>query len=223
MQVQPAITSKTLTERSRAELAELLPAEYRYFKSYQHFRVPFDDGAAYLSINAVTHGSGVYYLAFYLGTRVESLQDRIGAVLGEPRRARHHERNISCYSVNIGPSSPHWPYPIRANWALESLADFETHAEQIRTFIMDLAVPFLSSHRTPEAIRHTLLETPGHTINFEPYKEILIASLMNGDPARLLEDVARLERTYATSVDSYRAGFEHVRDRVLQYAKSGGT
>jgi hypothetical protein len=213
--VIPDITTRALEERTRAELDRLLPATYRYFKSYHHFREGFEDGVAYLTINTVTHGRGVYNLAFYLGTRVDSLQDRVSAVLGEPRRMSHDSRSISCYSVNIGPQSPHWPFPFWAHWSLERMSDFESHVEELQRFIVELALPFLEEHRTAEAVRKTLLDHPGHSINLEPYKQILVASAMNGDRDRLIHDIRQLEARYAGHVATYRQEFELVRDKVL--------
>ena len=219
--MSPALTTRALEERVKAELDKLLPASYRYFKSHHHFREEFQGGVAYLTINAVTPRSGVYSLAFYLGTRVDSLQERISGVLGKPWRASHEERSIDCYSVNIGPMSKHWPFPIWANWSLVQLSDFESHVEEIKRFIMELALPFLTEHRTAEAIRKTLLHSPGHALSFAPYRAILVASVIKGDRDRLMEDIKALEERYASHVMSSRQEFEQFRDKVLRYVGDG--
>jgi hypothetical protein len=213
-----AINTQTLVERSRVDIAGRLPPTYRYFKTDCDFREPFDGGMAYLRINVVTHSRGVYWLAFYLSTRVDSLQERISSVLSEPRQPIHYDLSISCYSVNIGPKSPHWPYPFTPNWSFVDEADFGCHVKEIGAFISDLAMPFLTLHRTPEAVRQTLVDNPGHAINLEPYKQILVASLMHGDRGRLVSDIDLLEKRYAGFVEPYRKRFKDVRDRVLQHA-----
>lgn len=217
----PDLTTKTLEERTKSELDRLLPPTYRYLKSHHHFREQFDDGVAYLTLDTTTPRRGVYTLAFYLGTRVDSLQERISTVLGEPRRPSHDERSIDCYSVNIGPMSKHWPFPIWANWSLIQPSDFESHVEEIKRFIMELALPFLAEHRTPEAIRKTLLEHPGHAIGLATYRPILVASVIKGDRDRLTEDIKRLEQRYAGHVPRFREEFERFRDKVLRYVAGG--
>jgi hypothetical protein len=217
----PALTTRALEERTKAELDKLLPPSYRYFKSYHHFREEFEGGVAYLTLNAVTPRTGVYSLAFYLRTRVDSLQERISNVLGRPRQPSHDESSIECYSVNIGPTSERWPFPIWANWLLVELSEFESRVEEIRRFIVELALPFLTEHRTPEAIRKTLLDNPGHALSFSPYRQILVASVINGDRERLMEDIRRLEERYASHVASSREEFEQFRDKVLRYVREG--
>lgn len=211
-----ALSTATLADRCRSHLAQLLPATFRYYKTAQHFREPFDGGVAYLTINAVTPGRGVYHLAFYFGTRVDALEDRISEVFrGRPRTPSHDERSITCYSVNLGPESRHWPYPFRPDWSFESLDGYAGHAPQIERFVAEVALPFLRQHRTPEAVRETLLRQPGHAINLEPYKAILAASLLHGDRARLLEDIAELKARYAAHVERYRSDFERACAQAL--------
>lgn len=219
--MSPALTTRGLEERTRAELDKLLPASYRYFKSYHHCREEFQGGVAYLTINTTTPRAGVYSLAFYLGTRVDSLQEGISSVLGKPRQASHDERSIECYSVNIGPMSKHWPFPIWANWLLAELSEFESRVEEIRRFIIELAVPFLAEHRTADAIRNTLLHNPGHALSLAPYRQVLVASVVNGDRDRLMEDIKALEARYAGHVERSRQEFEQFRDKVLRYVGDG--
>jgi hypothetical protein len=44
---------------------------------------------------------------------------------------------------------------------------------------------------------------------------------MHGDRGRLMSDIDLLGKRYAGFVETYRAKFEHVRDRVLECATSG--
>ena len=117
--------------------------------------------------------------------------------------------------------SKHWPFPIWANWSLVQLSDFESHVEEIKRFVMELALPYLTEHRTAEAIRKTLLESPGHGLSLWPYRAILVASVIKGDRDRLMDDIKALERRYAGHVENWRREFEQFRDEVLRYVGAG--
>jgi hypothetical protein len=215
------LTTKSLAAETQHLLARLLPDDFRYFKSYQHFRKQFSGGFSYLSIDAVTHNQSVYYLAFYLGVRIDGLERRIQSLWGDDTKLDHYNRSIWCYTVNIGPSSPHWSFPIFGLWAFQSLDDLSENEGSLRAFVQELIIPYLLAHESPEAIRETLLKYPGHAQNIYPYEQILTLDLIGGENINLESDLALLEERYANHIPSFRERFYTFRDKI-RLAMSGG-
>jgi hypothetical protein len=215
------LTTKSLEAEAQHLLSRLLPDGFRYFKSYHHFRRQFSGGLSYLSVNAVTHNQSVYYLAFYLGVRIDALERCIKSLWGDDARLNHYDRSIWCYTVNISPSSPHWSFPISGQWAFQNLDDLSGDEVGISTFVKELAIPYLILHERQGAIREMLLEYPGHAQNPYPYEQILAVDLIEDKNVSLEGDLAILEGRYANHVPSFRERFHAFRDRIL-LAKSGG-
>ena len=125
------LTTKSLTDWTRDLLQPALPSEFRFFKSFGHFRKVFEGGVSYLGIDAVTHGRGWYHLAFYLGVRHDALERQIRDLLGLDPKLGHYDRSIRCYTVNIGPDSPHWRYAIRGSWSFAVVEELPAAASAI--------------------------------------------------------------------------------------------
>jgi hypothetical protein len=214
------IPAAELRDRCRAELAQLLGPNYRHYKSYRHFRASFEGGTEYLEIVVATHGR-CQHLAFRFGTRVDALQQCVSKAMNETEPNVHHVSSISSYSVNIGPTSPHWPYPIRGAWWIESELDFDRALRQIRAFVFDLILPFLATHHTSEAIRETLLERPGRSTIHRPYVQILAASLLAGNYPRFLSDIDQLESQYIAFRPGYLSDFIKARDKLSKCVQIG--
>jgi hypothetical protein len=215
------LTTKSLAVEAEQLLAHLLLGDFRYFKSYHHFRKQFFGGLSYLSIDTFTHNQSIYHLAFYLGVRIDNLETLIKSLWGDDRKLSHDDRSIWCYTVNIGPSSPHWAFPIFGLWTFQSLDDFSENKDSIRTFVQELAIPYLLAHERPEAIRETLLKYPGHAQNIYPYEQILTLDLMGGENINLESDLALLEERYANHIPSFRERFHTFRDKILLARPSG--
>jgi hypothetical protein len=195
----------------------VLSADTRFFKSVGQFRRPFEGGVSYIGVDAVTHGRGVYHLAFYLGVRHDALELRIRQLLGLDPKLNHYDRSIRCYTVNIGPDSPHWRYPIRGSWAFVDPREFSAAGDEILHFVRDLAVPFLRQHEELWAVRRTLLEEPGHAQNLQPYRQILMIDRILGNEDQAVADLAMLEGRYAGFHERPLAEFHDFRDRFLKY------
>jgi hypothetical protein len=213
------LTTKSLTEWTRDLLQRVLPSEFRFFKSFGHFRKVFNGGISYLVIDAVTHGRGWYHLAFYLGVRHDVLERQIHELLRLDRKLSHYDRSIRCYTVNIGPDSPHRRYAIRGSWSFAVVDELPAAASPIVTFVADLAVPFLRQHESIQAVRRTLVEEPGHAQNLEPYRQILMIDRILGDEQQATVDLAMLEKRYAGLRDRPLREFHEFRNRFL---KRGG-
>jgi hypothetical protein len=209
------LTTKSLAAETQHILSPLLLGDFRYFKSYNHFRKQFSGGLSYLSINAVTHKQSIYYLAFYLGVRIDGLERSIKSLWGDNTKLDHYDRSIWCYTVNISPTSPHWSFPISGHWAFQRLDDFSENAASIRTFVQELAIPYLLTHENRDAIRETLLKYPGHAQNAYPYEQILSVDLMRGENINLKSDLALLEERYSNHVPEFRERFYAFRDKIL--------
>ena len=120
------LTTQTLTDWTADTLGFLTESGFRYFRSYTHFRRKDPHGFSYITVNATTHNRASYNLAFYFGTRIEALEHRIRQILGGDSKLDHWCRSITNYTVNIGPSSPHWSYPVRGKWSYGAYADLES-------------------------------------------------------------------------------------------------
>jgi hypothetical protein len=209
------LTTKSLAAETQHILSPVLPGDFRYFKSYNHFRKQFSGGLSYLSIDAVTHNQSIYYLAFYLGVRIDALERYIKSLWDAETKLDHYARSIWCYTINIGPSSPHWSFPIFGLWTFQNLDDVSENESSIRTFVEELAIPYLLAHERPEAIRETLLKYHGRAQNVYPYEQILTLDLMGSENVNLESDLVLLEERYANHIPEFRERFYAFRDKIL--------
>jgi hypothetical protein len=128
--------------------------------------------------------------------------------MGDTRKVSHHDQTIWNYTVNIGPTSPHWQFPIRGTWTLGTLEEFDGVSMEISRFVQELALPFLDEHQDPLALRRTLVETPGHATNIWPYRQILAIDRLYGSLAQTESDIALLDRRYARYAQKPRQEFD---------------
>lgn len=190
------LTTKNLTDATAASLAWLGDHGFKYFKSYNHFRRKNNNGYSYVHINSVTHNRIAYHLTFYLGVQITDVETCILELMGDTRKIDHYDRTIWNYTVNIGPSSPHWSYPIQGRWTLGSLDEFDSLMVEVNAFVRDLGVPFVTEHQDTVSIRRTLMESPGHAANIRPYRPILAIGYLNGSATQLEADIAILDKRY---------------------------
>jgi hypothetical protein len=191
-----ALTTQSLSAAAADSLSWLGDHGFRYFKSYDHFRRKNDNGYSYITINSVTHDRRNYYLAFCIGVQITEIESWVLRLLGETRNLTHYDRSILNYTVNIGPTSPHWQFPIRGQWTITTLAEFQGFAAEVSQFVRDLALPFVDEHRDPLAIRRTLIDAPGHATNIWPYRPLLAIDCLYGSPEQTETDIALLNQRY---------------------------
>jgi hypothetical protein len=191
-----ALTTKHLTDRIATALAFLADNGFRYFRSFHHFRRSDPAGYSYIRISSVTHNRTVYHLAFHVGVRIDALEATVREILQQPTELTHHDRSVLNYTVNIGPESPNWNYPIRGLWTFQSDRDIDEQLPEITNFVRDLVLPFLDRNTTSAAIRETLLDFPRHTINLKPFQQILGADVLTSDVAQLDADYFTLCQRY---------------------------
>jgi hypothetical protein len=202
------MTTESLSAAATASLSWLTEHGFRYFKSYDHFRRKNNNGFSYITINSVTHNRIAYQLAFYLGVQITEVESWVLKLMGETRKVSHSDRTIWNYTVNIGPTSPHWQFPIRGTWTLEALEEFHGVSPEISEFVRKLALPFVDEHQDPLALRRTLVETPGHATNIWPYRQILAIDSLYGPPEQTQADINLLVRRYERYAPGPRKEFD---------------
>jgi len=155
-----------------------------------------------------------------MGTCVNHLQDEIAVISGNPRQADAYERSILMYSPNIGPHTSHWKYPVHADWRCTSLANLQEKLPEIRAFVADIVLPYLTRHQMVEAVRDTLLHTPGHSANSNPHEQILAASVIQKNAHRLRDDIRILDARYADYIPISRLAYEVFRDQAVEILRA---
>jgi hypothetical protein len=167
-----------------------------------------DNGFSYITINTVTHDRTNYHLAFNIGVQITEVETWVLRLLGQTRDVTHYDRSIWNYTVNIGPTSPHWQFPIRGSWTITSLAEFPRFVAEVSGFVKDLALPFVDEHRDPSAIRRTLIDSPGHATNIWPYRPLLAIDCLYGSLEQTEADLGLLEQRYACLAPRPRKEFD---------------
>jgi len=201
------LTTESLAAAAAESLSWLSELGFKYFKSYRHFRKKTQTGFSYVSLNTVTHNRQNHQLAFYLATRVDKVEGKIKELHSRNLKLNHYDRTIWLYTVNVGPDSPHWTYPIGGTWSIGRLADFSSIEPEITSFIRDLGLPYVSDHIDPLKVHETLIRAPGHATNLYPYEQILAADLLF-QPDHIDSDIALLRDRYRKFADQPKARFE---------------
>jgi hypothetical protein len=191
-----SLTTKVITERVSDALTFLTGDGFRYFRSFEHFRRDDPQGHSYVAINSVTHNRLDYHLAFNIGVRIDVLESTIRQILRQPAKLTHYDRSITNYTVNIGPNSHGWPYPIAGTWTFREERDIDCQLSEVSTFIRELVLPFLDRNTTSAAVRETLLAFPRHTQNLKPFQQILAADILADDASQLEADYSLLSERH---------------------------
>jgi hypothetical protein len=216
------LTTESLTEEAAASLGWLSQHGFKYFKSFQHFRKTNENGFSYIHLNAVTHNRSAYHLAFYLGVQITAVEKAILDIRCESRKISHHDRTIWNYTVNIGPESHGWRYPISGTWTGYSSDDFKSAAPEMSRFVSDLGLPFVTENSDPAKLRTLLIEKPGHATHIYPYRSILAVDHLFGTDQQLKDDIALLDRRYAGFGPYPRKEFDEFVAKTLEYRKKNG-
>ena len=164
------VRKKEILATASRTLSTLL-RDFRYYASFGQFRGPFDDGTSYVTLS---YAKGVLALRFGVHhNRVESLKQRLfGIAIGKPQ---HFPTTISKFSYNMGPRSPHWPYPTEATWPISGTEGLALATNEIKAFVQETVLPYVLMHREPLAIRSTLLNEPGRADGWFPVDATIFA------------------------------------------------
>jgi hypothetical protein len=144
---------------------------FRYHKTSQQFRGPFCDGTAYVDVD---YAKGMVALRFGVWhEKIESLKRRLFGV--DNSKPPHFPSTISKYSYNMGPLSPHWPYPTEVTWPISGTEGLALACGEIETFVLETVVPYVMTHREPIAIRSTFIYDPGRADTWFPIDATVFA------------------------------------------------
>jgi len=150
------VDKRTIFEAFSSSLAPTLPG-FRYYKTFGHFRDVFEHGTSYIGFE---RGNGVVSLRFGVThSEVERVRQRLFE--GVSASTYPQPRTISKYTPNMGPDSPHWPYPSRPQWPVSGSEGLARACPEMVAFVQNVALPYVIDHRDPERIRDTLVNHPG--------------------------------------------------------------
>ena len=187
-----------------ASALELYLPEYRYFKSFAHFRRSFAHGTSYIGFE---RGHGVVSLRF--GVLHADVERAKVTLFGEPSyHFGHHARTISMYTANMGPSSPHWSYPVRPAWPIFGTDGLQRASYELVSFVKDVVLPYVTAHEDAARIRETLVTTPGRADQFSPSQTIFAIDYLLRDQQRLEDDFALLTERSKGYVGDYRTNLQ---------------
>ena len=210
-------TTESVTEKVVASLDWLTTHGFRYYRTHQHFRKTNPNGFSYIHLNSVTHNRSAYHLAFYLGVQITEVEKTILKIRGESRKLSHYDRTIWNYTVNIGPESSNWKYPIPGTWTGFSLEDFESSAPEISRFVRDLALPYVTENSDPTVLRQRMIDEPRQVTHHYPYRSILAIDALYGTDAQLSEDIALLDARYAKFGPLPRKEFDEFIEAIQKF------
>jgi len=202
------ITTALVRNSTKELLAFLKDDGFAYLSTANQFRKKHHSGYSYINLDVVTHDRRTYELAFYLAVQVTDVETKRKELTGSSGKPGLFDRTIWCYTVNIGPGSPHWDYPIRGNWRFTAEKGLLDSKVQIESFTRDLSLPYISRHVDPDEIRKTLLTQKGHAQNLYPFQEILTIDLLYYGGEQLRADVDRLRTIYSSMAPRFRSAFE---------------
>jgi hypothetical protein len=192
----------------RDQLAFLEVGGFRYYKTSRTFLRKYANGTSSIVVNVVSHSPGSSSLAFYLVVRIDDVERKKMELLGGPNPSWHQDCTISAYTVNFGPGSPHWDFPIRGSWSFGSEEEVWAAKPEIEAFTRELSLPYVSRHVDPAEIRSTLLTARERTINLRPYQEILTIDLLYFDRNRLRDDIECMRESYRSMSPEFQSDFE---------------
>jgi hypothetical protein len=137
-------------------VGRILP-DYRYYKSFAHFRRSFDHGVLYIGFER-GHGS----VTVRFGVRHDGIEKIKRRLYEGVPSLDHYSRTIHKWSINMGVHSPRWPHPTETSWPISGSDGLRVAGEEICAFVQEIAEPYVLEHQHPVAIRSTLLEEGGH-------------------------------------------------------------
>jgi len=202
-----------ILSRMSALLQPCLP-DFKYYRTHAQFRSDFSGGAAFVRLSCSRGGT----LNLDFGVRLDRVED-VRVLLFPPDRRpyQHLIRTISMLSGNMGPRSPHWHYPTETSWPLSWSEGVKKASTEIAHYIVDVVRPYLAQHRTPEAIRDTLLKNPRRAASVIAEPTIFAIDY-------LLDRRDWLEDDYRHLVSRYRPRDPHAPPNPLScFAWSGAT
>lgn len=124
---QPLRKAQILEQLSQI-VSRSMPS-FKYFKSSSEFRCTFRSGYSFIGFS-YGHGS----LALQFGVRHHDIAE-IEARMFPTDYSTRRLATISMLSVNMGPRSPHWPYPTETTWPISGTQGLRLASSEIVAFI----------------------------------------------------------------------------------------
>lgn len=205
---QPIEGRKIIQEMAGA-LAPVLDG-FRYFKSFAHFRGVFNAGASYIGLE---RGHGVVDLRFgVFHSEIERIKGKLFPQVERPDP--RYARTISKFTPNMGPTSPHWKYPVRPQWPVSGTDGLARACREVADFVRGVALPYVIDHREPQQIRDTLLNHPGKADQQDVPETVFSIDWMLRDHETLRSDYGILKERYATYVVAVREKLDQAYSEV---------
>ena len=188
-----------------AEALALVLKDFRYYRSSEQFRGPFNDGTSYVTLE---YAKGVLALRF--GVRheaIESLKQRLFGL--DCSRPSNFPSTVSKYSYNMGPKNPRWPYPSETTWPISGSEGLILACKEIKPFVADTVLPYVLEHREPLAVRSTLLHDPGRADTWGAIDATIFAvDFLSREREWLSQDYELLRKRFAKFIQSTRDELE---------------
>ena len=201
------VDTKTIMEAFSSSLAPSLP-DFRYYKTFRHFRGVFEHGTSYI---AFERGNGVVSLRFGVAhAQVERVRQQVFE--GVQVSTYPQPRTISKYTPNMGPTSPHWPYPSWPEWPVSGSEGLARACPEMVAFVLNVALPYVIDHRDPERIRDTLVNHPGEADSLgggsSGAQTVFAVDYLLRESSWLASDYAHFKARYAAYVAPVREALE---------------
>jgi hypothetical protein len=204
-----------IVNRTKNILSFLGPLGFQALPRTTRFEKGTTNGHSSIAAN-LSYRSGTYYLAFYLGVGIAAVEDKRREIAKYEAKSALRSWTIWAYTMNFGPGSPHYDFPIRGRWEFETESELSSAAREIEKFTRELSLPYLEEYADPLEIRSALLGGSGRAHNTSPYEEILTIDLLYLGREALRTDVDLLRERYKSMFPPFKAGFEEFATAILQ-------
>jgi hypothetical protein len=181
-------------------LGPVLPS-YRYMRTKGIFWLSDETANHYVALD---RAKGILSLRFGLTHHlVEHTREALfGPMTNRPRNT---PLTISKYTANMGPHSRGWHLPYRVQWPVLGRNGLSVAIPEIFAFVEETVLPYLTQHRSPEAIRDTYLLAPRRADIYLLCEQVVFAiDHMLGNMERLEADRDALLAQRGAPEDQHR-------------------
>lgn len=205
----------TNTDQIAHRLADFLKpilSGYKYTKSKYQFSSKKAEFKKDIILNVTCGSCGTYTISINYGVAHQEVEAIIANI--EERKVDSYNRTISQNSPNVKKQNiiPYegttWWYPI------EQDITFETKiGESIKQFLLEFVFTYFKYFSNIETIRNSTVERDGLSMNFFPYKTVLIIDSLLNDQVHIDLYLKRLQ-------EEVNSGYNHnILDFNLFYSK----
>lgn len=192
----------------------ILGKEWKYYKSYRHFRKKEGFGYSYIILDTGTHDNASYYFSYRAWLRHDNIEKKELELTAPQKRIDHYSRTISLYGMNIGPNSQYWKSPIPGRWSFFEESDFEHHNTNIVNFLTTVVLPFISENKDLENIKQTFLITPEKTADFKPWRKVLLIEDLKGSHTSLNDTYLTLKEIFKIRQKSDQLDLDQIYEQL---------